>query len=68
MIENERQYAITKEWAEHFEKEVLSLKSTYRYYQKGIDPQLVQAEIAAMESQAKKLRDEMREWETRLAV
>lgn len=67
MIQNERQYKITKAWAERFEREAVVIKSSCRA-RKGIDPDLIKLEVQALEYQAQELRDQMREWETKIAL
>lgn len=61
MIENERQYLITKKRIEHFEKSLANLRTTPRPVK--VHPRLHRAMIESVESQLEDLRQELAEYE-----
>lgn len=65
MIENIKQYYITKRWIEVFQESIDQSKFYLETAPENIDPLLVEIQLAAMEGQLETLREEVREWETK---
>ena len=63
MIKNERQYRITRTWADRFSQALLELKSAKDAGQLEVHPLLLQAQQDAMRSQLADLEAELREYE-----
>ncbi len=62
MITNEKQYRVTRKKARGFTRAIQEFDATARE-RLGVHPQLVKAEMNAMESQLADLQDELREYE-----
>ena len=63
MIENDRQYGITREWASRFQERLEKLRKQPRDEQ--INPILLKAQDDSLKSQLESLEAEMREYESR---
>jgi ribosome-binding protein aMBF1 (putative translation factor) len=61
MIENERQYKVTKHWIAEFEKTLTSLRTTPR--PEKVHPRMHRAMVESVESQLIDLREEVAEYE-----
>jgi len=66
MIKNKEQYELTKKQAEKF-KQAISNFSTHQRKKKKVDPKLIKAELAGLESMYETLLNEMQEYENRIA-
>ena len=64
MIKNERQYRITRTWADRFSQDLVELKNAKDAGQLEVHPLLLQAQQDALQSQLADLEVELREYET----
>jgi hypothetical protein len=61
MIENERQYQVTKDWIQKFEQGLIDARNATDKQQEN--PLLFELQVSAIESQLADLREELAEYE-----